>query len=191
MLNLIFIYLSLVPSTSRQIPDRNIEVPIARVEPSNSTSTIVHSNNYGFKCPICDFNSQNILNSKFDQRSAIASLAQHIVNFHDNEKFDEVLSHMKDETTNAFSCPSEGCSVVYHNKLTLLRQHVLKTHPTYLKGFLKKHRKTLNLSSCLTIKEESGAASLLRNQLKKMSNARFVFMFIECDLTKKSSLAFS
>ena len=113
----------------------------------------------------------------FDQLSAI--LTQHIVNFHENEKFDQVLRHMKDGHTNAFSCPSEGCNVVYHknkgiNKLTLLRQHVLKTHPEYLKEFLKKYRKGLNLSSCLTIREESGGANLLRNQLIKTSNARYI-----------------
>ena len=72
MLNLIFIYLSLVPSTSRQIPDRNIEVPIARVEPSTSKSiTVNNSNYYGFKCSICNFNSGDGIGNKFDQRSAL------------------------------------------------------------------------------------------------------------------------
>lgn len=102
------------------------------------------------------------------------SLAQHIVNFHDNEKFDHVLRQLKNENTNAFSCPSEGCNMVYYNKLSLLRQHVLKSHPEYIKEFLKKYRKSLNLSSCLIIATADKSTNLLRTQLQKTSTARFV-----------------
>ena len=101
-------------------------------------------------------------------------MAQHIVNFHDNEKFDHVLRQLKNENTNAFSCPSEGCNMVYYNKLSLLRQHVLKSHPEYIKEFLKKYRKSLNLSSCLIIATADESTNLLRTELQKTSTARFV-----------------
>ena len=104
--------------------------------------------NWSYTCPICG----NAFNDNNDKTKSMNKLVVHIINAHEHENFDNVLNYLDN------SCPYNGCLKKFAQRISL-KVHILKYHPDYLLGFLKKYNKNLDLKQCLIVNQPQPGTS--------------------------------
>ena len=137
-LRIIYLLIFFLFSAAKTLGDMVVTV----VPPSNAQE------NWSYTCPICG----NAFNDNNDKTKSMNKLVVHIINAHEHENFDNVLNYLDN------SCPYNGCLKKFAQRISL-KVHILKYHPDYLLGFLKKYNKNLDLKQCLIVNQPQPGTS--------------------------------